>query len=227
MKNKNLFNACLLLISAFLTFTSQAQTCIVADYLLDGSAADNSGMGNDGTLYGTTPTTDRFGRANRALHFNGVSDYVGLATDADFAQRTISLWFKADSFPTGGAYSMVFSSDFATIKYGWTGISISNNGANNINSTVGANSKVYIGASKNAWYHYVILVNSSWVKYYLNNTIIDSFSNNSFSHSGDGDTKARLGTSRKGVGFFKGSIDDVKIYDCAISRKQIDSLYII
>lgn len=219
-------NSTFLVVLILFAFYSNGQTtCLVADYKLDGNADDNSLNGNNGTLYGTTPTTDRFGRNNKALHFNGASDYVQLGTDADFAQRTISLWFKVDSFPASGGYSLVFSTDFATIKYGWTAISVSNTGVDNINSTVGANGKVYANAAKNSWYHYVILVNSSWVKYYLNNTIIDSFANNSFTHSGDGDTKARLGTSRKGVGFFKGSIDDVKIYDCALSRKQIDSLY--
>lgn len=225
MKKTYLKNATVIVIM-LLAFYSKSQTsCLVADYKLDGNAIDNSGKGNNGTLYGTTPIADRFGRNNSALHFNGISDYVRLGTDADFAQRTISLWFKVDSFPTSGAYSIVFSTDFATLKYGWTTIGISNNGVNNISSNVGANSKVYASALKNSWYHYVILVNSSWVKYYLNNTIIDSFANNSFTHSVDGDTKARLGTSRKGVGFFKGSIDDVKIYDCALSRKQIDSLF--
>ncbi len=159
------------------------------------------------------------------MHFNGSTDYVRLGTDADFSQRTISCWFKVDSFPTGGDYAMVFSSDFETIKYGFTGISVSNNGVNNINSTVGANGKVYAKAVKNVWYNYVILVDASWVKYYLNNTLIDSFANTNFNHSGDGDTKARLGTSRKGIGFLKGSIDEVKIYDCALTRSELVKLY--
>lgn len=202
-----------------------SSSCLVAHYKLDGHAADSSGNGFNGTLYGTTPTTDRFGNKNQALYFNGISDYVRLGTDADFAVRTISCWFKVDSFPGDGAYSLVFSSDFATNKYGFTGISVSNTGTNNINSTVGNNGKIYASAKKNTWYQYVIMVDGTWVKYYLNGQLLDSFANTNFNHSIDGDTKARLGTSRKGIGFLKGAIDDVKIYACAFNPSEIVEMY--
>ncbi len=192
---------------------------------MNGNGIDNSGNGNDATVFGTTSTADRFGKANSAIHFNGLSDYVQLGTDADFSQRTISLWFKVDSFPAAGGYSLVFSTDYSTIKYGWTALSVSNTGVNNINSTVGANGKVNANVNKNAWYNYVFWVDGAWVKYFLNGKIVDSLPNNSFTHSNDGDTKAHLGTSRKNNAYFKGSIDDVRIYDCPLSRAEIQKFY--
>jgi hypothetical protein len=206
---------------------SRAQTpCLVADYRLDGNAADSSGNGLHGTLNGTTSTSNRFGKPNSALYFNGASDFVRLGTDADFKERTISMWFKVESFPVSGGYSMVFATDFPTIKYGFTGVSVNNTGgAYTINSTVGANGKVNANAQSNKWYNYIIWVDANWVKYYLNGNLVDSFANNNFNHSVDGDTKARVGTSRKSVGFFNGIIDDVKIYDCAVNAADLKSLF--
>ena len=49
-------------------FLSVSKT-LVAYYPLDGDATDASGNGHDGLVYGATPTTDRFGRANGAMSF--------------------------------------------------------------------------------------------------------------------------------------------------------------
>ena len=41
-----------------------------------GNANDESGNGNNGAVNGATPTADRFGLANQAFSFNGVSDWI-------------------------------------------------------------------------------------------------------------------------------------------------------
>ena len=57
-----------------------------------------SGNGNDGTVYGATLGTDRYGSANRAYSFDGVNDYVDVGTLGDFASKigvsTISFWIR-------------------------------------------------------------------------------------------------------------------------------------
>jgi hypothetical protein len=204
-----------------------SNNCFAADFKLDGSAKDNTGNGNDGTLKGTSSTINRFGKSGSALKFNGTSDWVKLGTDADFPSRTISLWLNADTFPTGGKYSQAFSTDNANFKYGGTGISLDNSGgANRISIGVGANVIRYSGAIKNKWYHCVITVNSSHVKYYLNGKIVDSTLNNSTSHSTDGNVYALLGCNRNSnANFFKGAIDDVSLFNCALSKAEIEALY--
>lgn len=196
--------------------------CLVANYKLDGNAFDNSSNNLHGNLYGALPDSNRFGTANLALHFNGIDDYIELGTDADFAQRTISLWFKVDTFLVD--YSMVFVTDFPTIKYGFTGISVDNNGTNRINCTVGANHASYTNAKTNTWYHFVFLVDGNTVKYFINCQLIASFPNTNFNHSYDGNNKAHLAVTRNYGHFFKGTIDDVKIYNCALSKSEIEQL---
>src|ERR1017187_5394463 len=49
---------------------------LVAYYPFNGNANDASGNGNNGTVYGATLTTDRFGISNSAYCFNGTSHYI-------------------------------------------------------------------------------------------------------------------------------------------------------
>ena len=46
---------------------------LVAYYPFNGNANDESGNGNNGTIFRATLTTDRFGNANRAYSFDGSS----------------------------------------------------------------------------------------------------------------------------------------------------------
>ncbi len=77
-----------------------AQNCVLAEFRLDGSAADSSGNGYHGTILGASPTTDRSGMANSAYMFDGVDDYIDAGTNlgnfgsSDF---TVEFWIKTSS----------------------------------------------------------------------------------------------------------------------------------
>ena len=47
-------------------------------YPFDDNAIDKSGHGNNGTVFGATPTYDRFGAANSAYSFDGTSAYIDI-----------------------------------------------------------------------------------------------------------------------------------------------------
>ena len=76
------------------------------DAISNGSVTNGGQLGSavDGTVVGTPVTTDALAQdGGSALDFNGttdgitIPDSVGINTDVSYAQRTISLWFKADS----------------------------------------------------------------------------------------------------------------------------------
>ncbi len=68
------------------------------------STADGSGNGNTGTLFDSTMwTTDRFGNAVKALHFNGTSQFVKVSdsTSLDISgDITIAAWVKPEEVKT-------------------------------------------------------------------------------------------------------------------------------
>jgi hypothetical protein len=71
---------------------------LVAYYKFSGgNATDNSGNGLNGTVAGAEPTTDRNGRKNSALAFDGASDRVNLGNPSAFnfnGNFTLSAWIK-------------------------------------------------------------------------------------------------------------------------------------
>lgn len=84
---------------AFLTVTTNVFAAVTTDglvayYPFNGNADDQSGNGHDGTVYGATLTSDRFGDSGRAYFFDGIDDYISV----DYADAfqlpviTISAW---------------------------------------------------------------------------------------------------------------------------------------
>ena len=75
---------------------------LVAAYEFNGNANDVSGNGNNGVVNGATLTTNRFGNPNSAYSFDGVNDYlVSSTTFSPQASGTISLWYnQLGIFPT-------------------------------------------------------------------------------------------------------------------------------
>lgn len=73
---------------------------LVAYYPLDGSAEDASGYGNHGVVSGARPTTDRDGNANSAYYFDGIDDHIRIGNSASVDIRgslTLVAWVKEDS----------------------------------------------------------------------------------------------------------------------------------
>ena len=203
--------------------------CLAAHYKLDGNAADSSGNGKHGILHGTTSAFDRFGNANQARHFNGVSDYIDLPSAFDYNQRTLSLWMYVELYPNTGATtpgSYAFISDNPNMQYGATGLFVNNvSGVNQILHLLGGNANYYTNATTNIWYHAAIVLNASYIKYYLNGIAIDSIPRGTLNSSTVGHNTALIGVSRVLNRFFQGVIDDVRIYDCALNDSDILTLY--
>ena len=67
---------------------------LVAYYPFDGNADDQSGNGYDGTIYGATLTANRFGAPDSAYSFDGIDDYISVDyTDAfQLPVFTVSVW---------------------------------------------------------------------------------------------------------------------------------------
>ncbi|MFN6280419.1 MAG: LamG domain-containing protein, partial [Bacteroidota bacterium] len=98
----------------FGAFQSQAQICtrsqlpsnlqngLVAYYPFCGNANDGSGNGNNGSVFGSILTADRFGVINSAYQFNGTSNYIqtNYAGIGSNGSRSFSLWFKTNQLFT-------------------------------------------------------------------------------------------------------------------------------
>ena len=69
---------------------------LVGWWPFNGNANDESGNGNNGTVNGATLTTDRFGLSNKAYSFDGVDDYNEIDVNSLLANGlTISVWITS------------------------------------------------------------------------------------------------------------------------------------
>src|SRR4051812_9830971 len=69
---------------------------LVAWYSFNGNANDESSNGNNGVINGAVLTADRFGNANAAYDFDGVSNYISVTGNGSlhniFDTMSCSIW---------------------------------------------------------------------------------------------------------------------------------------
>lgn len=85
------------LVLAGMAGTGAAETGLVGEWHFDGDAKDSSGNGNDGTVYGATFVD---GKVGKALSFDGVDDYVRVLDSASLDVTdgiTTEAWVKLSS----------------------------------------------------------------------------------------------------------------------------------
>jgi hypothetical protein len=109
---------------AFLTATPSAfagatTDGLVAYYPFTGNADDQSGNGHDGTVHGAALTNDRFGTPGSAYLFDGIDDYicVNYASDFQLPVITLSAWIRPTidlSAATSVASIVTRGEDFTT-----------------------------------------------------------------------------------------------------------------
>ena len=93
----------LLSVTAFFTVSAPSGAAeLKAYYPFNGNANDESGNGHNGTVYGATLCPDRFGVADRAYEFNGIG-YIAVANSPTVTtSATFAAWVYLNSGGTGG-----------------------------------------------------------------------------------------------------------------------------
>ncbi len=200
---------------------------LVAYYPFNGNANDESGNGNNGTVYGATLATDRFGNANKAYDFNGINNFIEFSNKFDILTRTIDLWFYADDADYSSSYGSIYQSDNQNLLYGNTGVAIKDiGGLKKLLLTISGVTDT-INIITNSWNNLAITVNANKeINYYYNGILIGSKTFIQYVSSVDGLDIAIIGSSRLAYNqYFKGKIDDVRIYNRALSNNEIQLLY--
>jgi hypothetical protein len=223
------------LLGIFLT-NATAQSFItnglVAYYPFNGNANDASGNSNNATTVQATLTTDRYGNPNQAYSFNGTNSYIGFSTlpTTQVDNWTVTAWVKPASLNQLGIAVSLGYDDGVTGNGYSLGISAGSNGDETGNQLFGVFGGVYYGwinsgftfTSTNQWYQVVMLRNSGVTTFYVNGVLTP----NSTTISPQAPTTFKIG-SENGIRFFNGAIDDVRIYNRALSSNEVAQLYAI
>jgi hypothetical protein len=184
---------------------------------------DSSGQGNHGTLYTSDGSTNKAvtGMVNNALSFDGADDYLEILHNTSLEPASISVgaWVKLNSDSTRHI-----------ILAKWTGYTLEvDSGGNSSFQIYNSQGQVGVGASAaitwGKWHYLTATFNdaSKVIEIYINgvkkgtNTLSSSIS---YGHS-----VLRISNTIYGGGAVNGSIDEVRIYDTALTFSQIQSQY--
>lgn len=203
----------------------QAQTP-VAHFAFTGNAKDASSFANHAAVNGARLTQDRFGWANNALLFDGQQAGVTASNAAHLnsGNATISFWINPASFPGQGE---VYLMSFGGWQERWK-ISLPPHGKpvftthanNSCCSDMDSGTPLSIGV----WTHVVMVHDGSKNIIYFNGARV-----NEKNVAGALDqTVHPLGIGYDPIDnnfFFNGAMDDVMLYDQALTDAQIAGLY--
>ncbi len=199
----------------------------IARYTFDGNTLNSLGEEYNGISYGISYAPNRDLMDNEAAFLNGTGSYVELPTDFDIESRSISVWFSAHEISD---YNRIYNSDHANLNYGSINMDVYQNSQSDkkylrMENGGGQGKDLIIEIEENVWYHAVLTIGPASVKAYLNGQLYDE-TEISYHHSVDGNPNAYIGSNRNGTGsFFKGSMDDLIIYDRVLDASQVELLY--
>jgi hypothetical protein len=233
MKRINSLLLALLFISTTLIAQVNLKNGLVACYSFNGNANDESGNNNNGIVTGATLTTDRFGKVNSAYTFNGSSDYVDIPSGRlQNPTFSYSAWIKPNSLPQNGIAFFILSIGSDS---GDQGIGLNNGYANGTDGftgggylDVGENAFCQQGTLPNAnqWYHVVVIRSTDKYFVYVDGVYICSTSILSKPpFYGTGTVQATIGSRWNKGQFSDCVIDDIYIYNRAITPEEVTALY--
>lgn len=178
---------------------------------------------NNGTVYGATPTTDRFGNCDKAYNFNGTSDYIQLNSNIGIVNElTVSAWVKTEQ-PSTNINAIVSTNNDTGFHFQISDNPsvniVSYNNSNNFNVTL----PIIPITPSQVWRHLIVVYKSGESKIYENGIQI-GFSNDLFS-SIEILNNLFIGSGYLNQRFFNGKLDDIRIYNQALTQQQVTDLY--
>jgi chitodextrinase len=217
---------------------------LVAFYPFNGNANDESGNGNNGTVNGATLTTDRFGNTGKAYNFTGnttVPSYIeGPCSNFPTSTRTVSFWFYGNDIGVGSEGRALLGYGGQICGQSWL-MNIDNFGnGGNIYEVQGhcQNQQVLYNYGNNhpngRWIHWLIStdnvngtniyldgINVKYDPIFINQTFVTGkkfifgayVSNDGTSYGWDANCKP-----------FNGKLDDIRIYNRALSASEVSYL---
>ena len=222
---------------------------LVACYPFNGNANDASGKGNNGTLEGgVILTTDRFGNANNAYLFDGIDDYIQIKNSDSLnpKQITISAWYSATKSFAGNGDNVIIHKPYTShtdAYYQWhlglAGDLYHNNvgGKFNFSGRVSLPTALPIWAKQVAtteevigkWKHITISFDGTTLKVYVNGKLETYLTSPNTSSISSYNTDVFIGKhgnlSRPGIDYTPGIIDDIRVYNRALTEVEVKQLY--
>ena len=249
MKKKNLLMTAIAIFG--LASITMAQTVpsyvptsgLVGWWPFNGNANDESGSGNNGTVYGgVSDTSDRFGNSNSAFYFNGINGYISIPSlnNLPYTPVTYSAWVIVSSY-----FPNSFGHKFRTI-IGRNTAFVCENGAigfwadNSVNGGLNDNTfQMWRGCGVsggitnsdsipvlNTWIHIVYSqqADGDW-KWYHNGILTNSGNFTDLQNDFNYFQIGGCNNNSTGNTFWDNKLDDIGLWNRVLTQQEITDLY--
>ena len=239
MKNKILLLIAVATLGLTATTLAQVPSYVPSNGLVgwwpfNGNANDESGNGNNGTVNGATLTTDRNGNANQAYSFDGINNFIEISnsTSLNFTQGTINIWFYTSQT---NFMNLIERTIFSNASNENWGLAINQTVSGDLSLYTKHNSNCLSGngwqtnlanqnLSINNWHMLSGVIKNSTSEIYLDGLLVNTYNTPSIMDVCGGDIQISrhwLNDPR----YFTGSIDDIGIWNRALTQQEIADLY--
>lgn len=217
-----------LLLCLIWSISAMAQTTVPTDtwfsFPLNGNATDVGENHYSGTISGgVTATTDRYGNTAGAMEFNGLTGFIDIPcnTSVGTGDFSISYWARPDAANTG----YVISKEEYTVPANQ--FRVGNSG--DYFGCFSDNTSTYGGGlaftpAVNVWSFYTVTRQGGTIKLYVNGVYKSSLvTAGTINHVNT--RNYRIGSVYNSTVFYKGKIDDLRMFRHALSTDEIAALY--
>ncbi|MBI4690777.1 MAG: hypothetical protein HY754_11020 [Nitrospirae bacterium] len=225
IKVEQVSNTAIYAYSSTFSVSATSSGGLVAYYPFSGNANDESGTGNNGTVYGATLTTDRFGNTNSAYSFDGNNDYIQIpnSTSLSFSDNfTFNLWFNI---------SQKKEQVFLSKSGDRTGLGFKGHSSGDIDIENGRCCSALHGISAgaaniNEWHMLTVTHGSGMIKAYLDGILQSEETTSAFDLNPNmANVEIYVGMGPSGWYYVNGKIDDIRIYNRVLTESEIQELY--
>ncbi|WP_179412076.1 LamG domain-containing protein [Mucilaginibacter sp. E4BP6] len=232
---------CLITVVAATPAVDSLKVGLIAYYAFNNSGTDSSGHGHNGTLYDISSVPDRFGNANGAFYFNGTSSSYITVPDAQELRLsntdfTITLWVKLDTYNSSFGTNLISKRDAGANL----GYSLSASGYENSAAPLGAygfgpggnypggTSQSTISLGQWTMITVVYSLAKQQLTFYKNGVFDGVSATNVVSPNATVNAVLYIGKDDPDnytTYYLQGSLDDVRMYNRALSTTDIGKLY--
>ncbi|HNU52080.1 MAG TPA: immunoglobulin domain-containing protein, partial [Verrucomicrobiota bacterium] len=193
---------------------------LLAYYPFNGNAADQTGNEHNGTVAGAVLAPDRFGRSGKAYAFDGISSFISSSIPSiptGASPRAVSLWAAAQPAPYG---VNLFFWGTNTVDEGF---GLMNNGTPYNWDAQAWGNDVSSGVRVDTDWHHVVVVYTGSTLWIAVDGIQKAADARTLSTPWSVFT---IGSGLDGAqSFFRGTIDEVRVYNRALSSTEVAMLY--
>ena len=203
----------------------------------NGNANDESGNGNHGTVNGATLTTDSSGKANSAYNFDGINNFIKINTIPKL-NNIDGLTISAYILPLGttGSRQFIVSRGYDYAAGSFFLCHESNQNSDKLRFSIngyGTSNVLTTNPYKipySNWQHIVAVKDNNSIKLFVNGLLTNtsSYSDQLFTNTDTlyfGVHHFENQTSGWFPYYFKGKMDNIAIYNRALSDQEIKQLY--